>query len=83
MFTAINIGKTKVKISLQDIALIMQITNFANDQIATETVQTLQELHEKIESSKRSSEIDPEQMLATEEEKQEFDEFIERIDGKQ
>jgi len=30
-FTSISIGKTKVKISLQDIALIMQITSYANE----------------------------------------------------
>ena len=30
-FTSVHIGKTKVKISLQDLALIMQITNFASE----------------------------------------------------
>ncbi len=48
-FSQINVGKTKVKISLQDIALIMQITSYSNEQMTLETVQKLHEIKEKIE----------------------------------
>ena len=48
-FSQINVGRTKVKISLQDIALIMQITSYSNEQMTLETVQKLHEIKEKIE----------------------------------
>ncbi len=48
-FSQINVGKTKVKISLQDIALIMQITSYSNEQMTMETDQKLHEIKEKIE----------------------------------
>ena len=54
-FTSIMVGKSKVKISLQDIALIMQITSYSNEQMAQETVQKLHEIRERIELSEKNS----------------------------
>ena len=71
-----HIGITKLRISIQDVHLLFQIVTFASDQITSESVNKLKEIHDDIEerenvrkTEKKPKVVEVETMQITEEKK--------------